>query len=55
MIVGGLTDRVIRDIKFEKGEQFSAKFIRDFDRKWTRVTNRLRRSGADLSIPLVKR
>lgn len=44
--MSGLTDRVIRDIKFEKGEQFSAKFIRDFGRKWTLVTNRLRRSGA---------
>lgn len=53
--MGGPTDRVIRDIKFEKGEEFSAKFIRDFDRKWTRITSRLKKSGADLSIPLVKK
>lgn len=53
--MGGLTDRAIRDIKLEKGAQFSAKFIRDFDGEWTRATSRLRRSGADLSIPLVKR
>lgn len=53
--MGGLTDRAIRDIKFEKGEQFSAKFIRDFDSRWTRITSRLKRSGADLSIPIVKR
>lgn len=50
-----MTDREIRDIKHAKGEPFTAKFIKDFDRDWTQVTQAIRESGANLSIPIVKR
>lgn len=39
----GITEKAIREIKFEKG--FSAKFIVAFDRGWTDVVKRFRRSG----------
>lgn len=50
-----MTDKAVRDIQHEKGDPFTVKFIRDFDREWTQVTQIIRESGADLSIPIVKR
>lgn len=50
-----MTDREIRDIKLEKGAAFTAKFICDFERDWAQVTQNIRESGADLSIPIVKK
>lgn len=50
-----MTDREIRDIKLEKGATFTTKFIRDFERDWAQVTQDIRKSGADLSIPIAKK
>lgn len=49
-----MTAKTIREIKFEKGEDFTTKFIKDFDRDWRDVTKRLKESGADLHFPIVK-
>ncbi len=49
-----MTAKTIREIKFEKGEQFTTKFIKDFDREWEDVTRRIRESGADLHVPIAK-
>lgn len=50
-----MTAKIIREIRFEKGEQFTTKFIQDFDREWSHTTNALRKSGVNLNIPIVKR
>lgn len=45
-----MTAKVIREIKFEKGEKFTTKFINDFDMQWQNVISSLHKSGADLSV-----
>lgn len=49
-----MTARIIREIRFEKGEQFTTKFIQDFDREWSELTRSIRKSGVNLNIPIVK-
>lgn len=50
-----MTEKTVREIKFEKGNTFTAQFIIKFKKDWARETRRLKRSGADLSaIPIVK-
>jgi len=50
-----MTAKAIREIKFEKGGQFTTKFIKDFDREWRDVTQHLKESGADLHFSIAKR
>jgi len=51
-----MTEKEIREIRMEKGSsQFTTVFIINFEREWGRVTRRIRRSGADLSIPIVRK
>lgn len=38
-----MTAKTIREIKFEKGRQFTTEFILDFDREWNEVTQMLRK------------
>lgn len=38
-----MTAKAIRDIKFEKGAEFTTKFILDFDRDWVEVTKVFRK------------
>ena len=49
-----ITPDEVRDIQFTKGAAFSTKFIHDFKREWAQVTQAVRKSGKDLSIPIVK-
>lgn len=51
----GMTQKEIREIQFEKGRTFTTKFIKEFDEEWTQVTQGLKESGADLSLPIAKR
>lgn len=47
--------RTIRDIQFEKGEHFTSKYINDFEIEWNKTTEKIRKSGVNLSaIPIVK-
>lgn len=48
--MGTITDKTIRDIKFEKGGTFSTKFILDFDREWNEVTKMFRNRRKDIEI-----
>lgn len=50
-----MTGREIRDIKHLKGDTFTTQFIKWFDAEWQRITQMVRESGADLSIPIVKK
>lgn len=50
-----MTEKAIREIKFEKGNTFTSQFIVQFERDWTRETRRLKRSGADLSAILIRK
>lgn len=50
-----MTDRTIRDIKFEKGEKFTTKFILEFDKEWSELTMSLKKSGINLNMPIVQR
>ena len=49
-----MTEREIRDITFMKGRQFTLQFILRFDKEWREATGRLKRSGKDLNMPIVK-
>lgn len=48
--MGTITDKTIRDIKFEKGGTFSTKFILYFDREWNEVTKMFRNRCKDIEI-----
>ena len=37
-----MTDKTIREIRFEKGAEFTTKFILKFDRDWNEITKRLK-------------
>lgn len=50
-----MTEREIRDIAFMKGGTFTLQFILRFDKEWREVTKRLKKSGRDLKMPIVKR
>jgi len=50
-----LKSKTIREIKFEKGAEFTTEYINKFDKKWNMVVQLLRSSGADLNIPLTKK
>ena len=50
-----MTAKAIRDIKFEKGEKFTTKFILEFDREWSELTRSLKKSGINLNMPIVQR
>ena len=52
---GRMTEREIRDIAFMKGGTFTLQFILRFDKEWREVTKRLKKSGRDLKMPIVKR
>ena len=50
-----MTDKAIRDIKFEKGVTFTTQFIIRFDKEWGEATRDLKKSGRDLKIPITKK
>ncbi|NBJ93225.1 hypothetical protein D5281_11615 [bacterium 1xD42-62] len=51
-----LTEKKIREIKFEKGASFTAKFINKFCEEWDSVVKQIRSSGRKLdAIAIVKR
>lgn len=50
-----ITCKAIREIKFEKGAEFTTEFISEFDQEWNMVVQLLRSSGTDLNIPLAKK
>ncbi len=51
-----LTEKKIREIKFEKGASFTAKFINKFCEEWDSVVKQIRSSGRNLdAIAIVKR
>lgn len=50
-----MTEKEIRDITFMKGGTFTLQFILRFDSEWRGATKRLKESGRDLKIPIVKR
>lgn len=45
-----ITDKTIRDIKFEKGGTFSTEFILYFEREWNEVTQMFRNGRNDIEI-----
>lgn len=49
-----MTEREIRDITFMKGGHFTLQFILRFDREWREVTEKLKKSGRNLKIPIAK-
>lgn len=49
-----MTEKAVREIRFEKGAPFTTQFILLFDKRWGAYTRRLKKSGVDLSrIPIV--
>lgn len=50
-----MTEREIKEIRIVKGNQFTTIFILNFEREWGRVTKKIKKSGANLSIPIVRR
>ncbi len=50
-----MDEKVIREIKFEKGDGFTTKFILHFEKEWAETVEKLKSSGARLDIPLVKK
>lgn len=50
-----MTAKSIREIKFEKGERFTTKFILEFDREWSELTRTLKKSGINLNMPITQR
>lgn len=45
-----MTAKTIREIKWEKGQQFTTKFILDFERDWNEVTQMFRNRRKDIEI-----
>lgn len=50
-----MTEKTIREIKFEKGSPFTAQFIIRFDKEWGEAIRKLKKSGRNLKIPITKR
>lgn len=50
-----MTEKEIRSITLMKGGTFTLQFTLRFDREWREAAERLKRSGRDLKIPIVKR
>ncbi len=50
-----MTCKAIREIRFEKGAEFTTEFISKFDKEWIVTVQLLRSSGANLNIPLAKK
>ncbi len=50
-----MTEKAVREIKFEKGATFTTQFIIRFDREWGETVRRLKRSGRNLKIPIIKK
>lgn len=49
-----MTARTIRDIQFEKGKDFTTKFIKKFDKDWTGTVNLLKKNGKFKAVRRVK-
>ena len=45
-----MTAKTIREIKFEKGQQFTTEFILDFDQDWNEVTQMFKSRHKDIEI-----
>ena len=50
-----MTEREMKEIRMVKGSQFTMIFVINFEKEWGNVTKMIKKSGVDLSIPIVRR
>lgn len=50
-----MTEKAIREIRFEKGATFTTQFIIRFDKEWGEAVRKLKKSGKNLKLPITKK